>query len=112
MKRRTKAQKRNSLALSQVALKNLRESNLHPGFDYEATLRELNEIYSLEELAEFCSYGGKSGIWNVINDDATPSHPIGELIYILYVNTFNPSEELKIVRNVLSRKPPNKSLEE
>jgi hypothetical protein len=100
MKRRTKEKTDEARRLSRKALESIREDNKHPGFDYAATLRELNKIYDYEEIAEFCRYKSKSSISKVLSGKRVPSHPQGELIYILYYETFN------------NTKPPNKCFQE
>ncbi len=100
MKRRTKDQTDDARKLSRKALESIRADNKHPGFDYAATLLKLNEIYDYDQIAEFCRYKSKSSISKVLSRERVPSHPQGELIYILYYETFN------------KRKPPNKSFQE
>ena len=100
MKRRTHEKKNEGVRLSQKALDSLRTSNLHPGFDYPAALRRLNTVYDYEQIAEFCRYKSKGSISKALEGKRTPSHPQGELIYILYWETFN------------HEKPRNKSFQE
>ena len=99
MKRRTQEQKLKARKLSDKALQNLRADNQDPGFNYVAALLELDKVYSQDEIAEFCRYGSKASISNVASGKSIPLHPQGELIYILYVETFG-------------KKPPNKRLVE
>lgn len=99
MKRRTKTQTDDARKLSMKALGSLRADNKHPGFHYAATLRELNRVYDYDEIKDFCGYKSKSSISKVLSGKQVPSHPQGELIYILYFETFN-------------KKPPNKSFQE
>lgn len=65
------------------------------GFDYAQAIRELNRLFSYEEIGLSCGYAGREGINDIVNRGRKPSHEIGEAIYILYVETFN-------------RKPPAK----
>jgi len=99
MKRRTEKEKAKSVRMSQEALDNLRKSKLEPGFDYPAALRKLNSIYDYDQIAEFCRYGSRGSIAKVISGRTIPSHPVGELIYIMYWETFH-------------EKPENKSFQE
>lgn len=91
--------KRHAVALSGKVLDDIRKHNLHPGFDYQETLRELNKLYPYETLAEFCRYKSKGSISKIISGALVPKHPQGELIYMLYLQTFH-------------RKPPNKGFQE
>jgi len=99
MMRKISKKKLEGVKLSQKALDSLRKDNKEPGFDYPAALLKLRDTYSYEQIAEFCRYGGKSSIAKVIKG-TIPSHPVGELIYILYVETFK------------KKKPASKSFQE
>lgn len=67
------------------------------GFDYAKAVLEINHHgWSYERIAEYCGYEDKSGISRVASGARIPSHPVGEAIYILYVEVFG-------------RKPPNRS---
>lgn len=88
------------LRLSKKALDSLRKDNREPGFDYQAALLRLNTIYNYDQIAEFCRYGSKGSIAKVLSGKTIPLHPVGELIYILYVETFN------------KEKPASKSFQE
>ena len=64
------------------------------GFDYAAALRELHEVMTLAQIAEVCGYESKGSVLNVLNG-GIPSHPQGEAIYVLYVETFNRKPPLR-----------------
>lgn len=58
-----------------------------PGFDYGQALRELNKNFSYNDLSCLCDCT-ENGLRKILKG-TTPSHPTGEAIYILYVETFN-----------------------
>ena len=61
---------------------------IQAGFDYPAAVLELRRVMPYEQIAVRCGFGSASGI-SAILAGAVPSHPRGEAIYILYVETFN-----------------------
>ncbi len=105
MKRRTKEQISEGKRLSQKALDSLRKSNMQPGFDYGRALCELTKIYDREQIANFCDYKTKTPISKMMSGKMIPSHPRGELIYTLYIETFNRKEDY-IPKPQPTRKPP------
>ena len=91
LKRRTKEQIDQAVALSHEALDHLAASKMHPGFDYPRALLELRKKYSTRQIADFFRLAIGSGSEGSISgyiSGTTPLHPMGELIYILYVETF------------------------
>ena len=95
VKRRTREEIAKGVRLSWEALDNLCKSNLNPGFDYAAALCELNTVYDYKQIAEFCHYASKASISKVMSGKTIPSHPLGELIYILYCETFGKKPKSK-----------------
>lgn len=65
------------------------------GYDYAQAVRELNQRFSYELIAQLCGYARENGVRKIANGGTIPSHPLGEALYILYVETFE-------------RKPPHK----
>jgi hypothetical protein len=110
---RTVEEKQEGVRLTRQAMDALKKSNLHPGFDYQQALLDLKKYYSQEQMAEFCGYSNAS-ISKIIKGKSDPSHPKGEMIYILYIETFNrkdSSDYIPAKGLVPSYKPPNKNLD-
>lgn len=103
--------------LSGKALDALRASKLYPGFDYAKTLTELVNVYKTEGVVDFLKgatdekEGSAGNISKLKHGKSIPSHPLGELIYILYVETFNQYPEDYVKKLVPSRKPPPKNFQ-
>lgn len=57
------------------------------GFDYAAAVEKLHSKLSYAHIAEFCGYETAVSLLKV-SRGATPSHPQGEAIWVLYRNTF------------------------
>ena len=67
------------------------------GFDYRQAVLDINRRWSYEKIARFCGYESKGSIARVAAG-GVPSHPIGEALYILYVEMFNRKPPLKVQR--------------
>jgi hypothetical protein len=57
------------------------------GFDYIAAIRELNQLFSYDQIAERIGYASKGSITKVMAG-AMPGHVQGESLWALYVDTF------------------------
>ena len=98
MKRRSKAEIDAATALIDKAQQALRKDDKQPGFDYQATVRDLRKKFTDNEIARFCQTG-KGAVSKWESGKTKPTHPNGERLYILYSETFE-------------KKPPSKPLQE
>ena len=57
------------------------------GFDYPQTIRKLNQRFTYEQIARLIGYENKASI-HMLLTGTVPSHPHGEALWALYVNTF------------------------
>ena len=108
-KRRTEAERYAALRRCKEALDSLDKSGLHPGFDYSATLNELLKVYDYDQIATFFQGVSKGTISKWRSGRSIPSHDRGELLYTLYVETFNEKSDY-VDQKVPPRKPPNKKV--
>lgn len=58
------------------------------GFDYTQAVLELRTVMSYARIAEGIGYTSKNAISRLVAG-AEPSHKHGEMLYILYFETFN-----------------------
>lgn len=59
------------------------------GFDYQRAVLELRNRYTYERMAEFCGFSDKVAVFRVASGLSIPSHPQGEALFVLYVETFH-----------------------
>lgn len=60
----------------------------HCGYDYVAAMSELLKRYTYQEIADRLGYKSTGSIAAVLKGHK-PSHPLGEAMWALYVETFN-----------------------
>ena len=58
------------------------------GFDYVASLREILQILTYEELAYRIGYSSTGAIASIVKRGHVPNHRHGEAIWVLYVSLF------------------------
>ena len=60
---------------------------IEAGFDYSRATLELRRVMHYDEIAAKCGFSGASAV-AAIASGTVPSHPRGEALYILYVETY------------------------
>lgn len=71
----------------------LRPIHEEVGFDYAQTVRELNRVWTYDQIAECCGYESPRSVRNLLdlnpaNGPVIPSHRAGEALWAMYVETF------------------------
>lgn len=71
----------------------LRPIHEEVGFDYAQTVRELNRLFTYEQIAECCGYDSPRSVRNLLEpnlagESVVPSHRAGEALWAMYVETF------------------------
>jgi hypothetical protein len=63
------------------------EPYVKAGYDYAGAVKRLKTVHTFEKIAGFCGYESVLSVRRVLQG-SIPSHPQGEAIYIMYVETF------------------------
>jgi hypothetical protein len=71
----------------------LRPIHEEVGFNYAQTVRELNRIFTYEQIAECCGYESSRSVRNLLElnpsgEPVVPSHRAGEALWAMYVEAF------------------------
>lgn len=60
---------------------------IQAGYDYPKAVLELRRVMSYAQIAARCGFLSPSAVSSIASG-TVPSHPRGEALYILYVETF------------------------